>query len=236
MVSVFQTAGMMPAEIFFRRLCEPNLHVPVETALSSFAAHIDVATRKIYFIRHGEYDWHNPQSKDLTEIGVQQAEWTAKRLANLPAQKIYSSDLPRALQTAEIIRGAMGNVEYERDAGLRECLLPIPSLSNVPLEAQMAGEQQATAAFAKYMRPAEQNGESEIVVSHGNLIRYLIARALGQADRWIRFRTLYCGISEVHVESDGQIWVVSYNDVGHLPAHLVTYGLPPQANSAPADV
>ena len=235
MVSLFQTTGRMAAEILFRRLFESNLHIPVETALSSSAVQVDVATRKIYFIRHGEYDWHNPQSKDLTDIGVQQAEWTAKRLANLSAQKIYSSDLPRALQTAEIIRGAIKNVEYEIDAGLRECLLPIPSLSNVPLEVQKAGEQHATAAFAKYMRPAEQKEEIEIVVSHGNLIRYLIARALGQADRWIRFRTLNCGISEVHVESDG-IWVVSYNDVGHLPAHLVTYGLPPQAYSAPADV
>jgi len=193
-----------------------------------------VATRKIYFIRHGEYDWNNPQSKDLTEIGVQQAGWTAQRLANLSAQKIYSSDLPRALQTAEIIRGAIGSVEYEVDAGLRECLLPMPSL--MPLEVHKAGEQHATAAFAKYMRPAEQRDEIEIVVSHGNLIRYLIARALGQADRWIRFRTLNCGISEVHVESDGEIWVVSYNDVGHLPAHLVTYGLPPKAYSAPTGV
>ena len=156
MVSVFQTTGMMAAEILFRRLFESNLHIPVETALSSSAVQVDVATRKIYFIRHGEYDWHNPQSKDLTEIGVQQAEWTAKRLANLSARKIYSSDLPRALQTAEIIRGAIGNVEYEIDAGLRECLLPMPSLSNVPLEVQKAGEQHATAAFAKYMRPAEQ--------------------------------------------------------------------------------
>ena len=193
-------------------------------------------TRKIYFVRHGEYDWKNPQSRDLTPIGVEQAELTAHRLSKLTVQKLYSSDLRRAVQTAEIIHKAMGDVAYSVDTGLRECYLPAPSLKDVPLEAIKAGEEHAAAAFARYFLPAQERDEVEIVVSHGNLIRYLIARALGQpAESWIRLRTLNCGISEVHVESDGQIWVVSYNDVGHLPEHLVTYGLPPKAHSAPTN-
>ena len=58
------------------------------------------------------------------------------------------------------------------------------------------------------------------------MIRYLTARALGVSSSWFRMRTLNCGITEIDVESDGTMWVVSYNDVGHLPAPLITSGLP----------
>src|SRR5262245_65155142 len=112
-------------------------------------------TRKIYFIRHGEYDWQNPECKDLTPIGVQQAELTAQRLAALSVQRIYSSDLPRAMQTAETIRRALANVPCEPDPGLRECYLPSPASRDVPVDVLKAGEQHAAQAFAKYLRPAK---------------------------------------------------------------------------------
>jgi broad specificity phosphatase PhoE len=68
--------------------------------------------------------------------------------------------------------------------------------------------------------------------SHGNLIRYLASRVLGAAaDSWLRMRTLNCGITEIVIESDGRKWLVSYNDVGHLPAEFVTAGVPQRSNA-----
>lgn len=186
-----------------------------------------MAIRKIYLIRHGEYDWQDKESTDLTDIGVRQAELTAQRIAQLSVSRIYSSDLPRAVQTAEIIRNALGDVPYVKDPGLRECYLEGLSSRKVPFELIKAGERQADAAFTKYFRPVYDADDVEIVVSHGNLIRYLISRVLGRPrESSIRMRTLNCGISEVQVEKDGQIWVMSYNDVGHLPPNLVTVGVP----------
>jgi serine/threonine-protein phosphatase PGAM5 len=183
--------------------------------------------RKVYLIRHGEYDWQNREVTSLTDLGVQQAELTAQRIATLPVSRIYSSDLPRAVQTAEIIRRALGEIPYVKDPELRECYIEGLSSRNVPFDLLKAGERQASAAFTKYFRPVYDGDEVEIVVSHGNLIRYLIARILGRPDEnSIRMRTLNCGISEVHVDKDGKIWVMSYNDVGHLPLNLVTQGLP----------
>jgi serine/threonine-protein phosphatase PGAM5 len=194
-----------------------------------------MATRKIYLIRHGEYDWQDRQSTDLTEIGVKQSRLTAQRIAALPVCAIYSSDLPRAVQTADIIRSALGDVTYRQDPGLRECWLPGLPFMSVPPEILRAGEKQAADSFAKYFLPARDRDEIEIIVSHGNLIRYLVARILGRPEEiWMRMHTMNCGISEVHVEADRQMWVVSYNDVGHIPPQLVTYGLPLGAYAPPS--
>ena len=66
-----------------------------------------MATRTLYLIRHGEYDWDDQPTphKGLTRRGRKQARLTARRLRTLPATAIYSSDLRRAVETAEIIRG-----------------------------------------------------------------------------------------------------------------------------------
>ena len=63
--------------------------------------------------------------------------------------------------------------------------------------------------------------------SHGNLIRCLVSGVLGGSpDIWLRMRAFNCGITEIAVESDGRLWLVFYNDDGHLPAELITAGVP----------
>ena len=196
-----------------------------------------MATRRIYLVRHGEYDWDDQPSplKGLTPRGVQQAQLTAKRLGSVPAGAIYSSDLQRAIETAEIICRELSGVPYEKTRELRECFLPNPLSENVPEELIQAGEKQAATAFSKYLRPARGHDRHEIIVTHGNMIRYLVSRILGGSpDSWLRMRTLNCGITEMAVESDCRIWLVSYNDVGHLPADLITEGVPRGAYTAGA--
>jgi broad specificity phosphatase PhoE len=108
-----------------------------------------------------------------------------------------------------------------------------PTFGNVPVEIIEAGEKQAAAAFSKYLRPSPGDDKNEIIVSHGNLIRYLASRVLGGSpDSWLRMRTYNCGITEIEIESDGRPWVVSHNDVGHLPAEFITAGVPRRLNKA----
>ena len=187
-----------------------------------------MAIRKVYFVRHGEYDWNDQPVaiRGLTPMGREQAKLTAQRLSLVQAGAIYSSDLERAIETAELIRSAVGDVPYEQDSVLRECLLPCPALSSKwPAERLDEGERQAESAFMKYVRPSDED-RCDIIVSHGNMIRYMTARVLGVSSSWFRMRTLNCGITEIDIETDGTMWVVSYNDVGHLPTRLITAGLP----------
>lgn len=187
-----------------------------------------MATRRIYLVRHGEYDWDDQPNpwKGLTPRGAQQAQLTAKRLRSVPATAIYSSDLTRAVETAETIAGEFDGIPFKKSRDLRECFLQSPTFANVPVELIQAGEKQAATAFSKYLRPTHRGDKSEIIVSHGNMIRYLASRVLGSPDTWLRMRTFNCGITEIAIEPDGRLWLVSYNDVGHLPAQLITAGVP----------
>ena len=63
---------------------------------------------KVYFVRHGESEMnakqmHQPSDSKLSENGIKQAEFVAKRLSHLPIEEIISSPFDRAKQTSEII-------------------------------------------------------------------------------------------------------------------------------------
>jgi broad specificity phosphatase PhoE len=78
-----------------------------------------------YFVRHGETDW-NKENKimgwkdiELNDNGREGAEHAAYILKELEIDKIYSSDLKRAAETAEII-AQICELEFEKMEGLRE--------------------------------------------------------------------------------------------------------------------
>lgn len=82
----------------------------------------------IFFTRHGETEWNIQRRmqgwKDspLTEKGRRQAAYLSERLKAIPLTAIYSSDAPRAVTTAELVRGDR-NITIVPIAGLREMSL-----------------------------------------------------------------------------------------------------------------
>jgi alpha-ribazole phosphatase len=80
---------------------------------------------RLILVRHGQTTcnvrevWHGWDECELTEVGRRQAEATSARLAGERIDAIYSSDSPRALQTARII-AARHDLEPVPDPGLRE--------------------------------------------------------------------------------------------------------------------
>ncbi|WP_124114958.1 histidine phosphatase family protein [Paenibacillus xylanexedens] len=76
-------------------------------------------------IRHGVTDWNDEYRTQghsdipLNERGRKQAELLSKRIGMEHWDYIYSSDLSRALETAEII-GKIKNIEVRTDPRLRE--------------------------------------------------------------------------------------------------------------------
>ncbi|HEX8291434.1 MAG TPA: histidine phosphatase family protein, partial [Pyrinomonadaceae bacterium] len=71
-------------------------------------------TTRVLLIRHGQsrgnaerrFGGHSPTP--LSELGRRQAEATARALANERVTAVYSSDLLRAVQTAEPLARAAG--------------------------------------------------------------------------------------------------------------------------------
>lgn len=78
-----------------------------------------------YIVRHGQTNWNilgktqGHGNSDLTESGESQARELADSMINYPIDHIYSSDLGRAVKTAQII-GEKINIEVEKTKNLRE--------------------------------------------------------------------------------------------------------------------
>lgn len=83
---------------------------------------------RIYFVRHATTDANQigffpSNDNPLNEQGIKEAEAVARRLESIPLEKIISSTLPRALQTAEAIR-ALKDIPLETNAAWREIERP----------------------------------------------------------------------------------------------------------------
>jgi len=76
-------------------------------------------------VRHGETEWNvlgremGHLDSPLTPCGVGQARALGRRLGEMRIDALYSSDLGRAVQTAEILGAACGRAP-QADPGLRE--------------------------------------------------------------------------------------------------------------------
>jgi broad specificity phosphatase PhoE len=67
--------------------------------------------RDIVFVRHGETDWNREKrlqgstGAPINDAGRDQAKGLARLLWEVPLQAVYSSELPRALETASYVAG-----------------------------------------------------------------------------------------------------------------------------------
>jgi len=80
---------------------------------------------KLLLVRHGQTLWNNAfryqghTDTELSDDGRSQSEQLSRRLAEIPLQAVYASDLRRALDTAGIIAEPHG-LPVQPMAGLRE--------------------------------------------------------------------------------------------------------------------
>src|SRR4051794_1783548 len=80
---------------------------------------------------------------------------------------------------------------------------------------------QAEAAFAKYFTPPGGRDECEIIVCHGNIIRYLMLRVLqAPPELWLNADIQNCGTCEIVIRDGGKMQLISFNDTGHLPQDM----------------
>ena len=104
---------------------------------------------KITTIRHGETDWNvarriqGSMDIELNAAGLEQAKRLADRLAAVPCDIIYTSDLKRAKTTAEIIN-SRHDVEMIASPNLREAGFG-------EFEGQCIDDAEVRAAFVAYI-------------------------------------------------------------------------------------
>jgi probable phosphoglycerate mutase len=198
---------------------------------------------QVIIVRHGETEWNlklirqGHLDSPLTARGFAQARALAERLALERFSKIYSSDLGRAVQTAQTIAAVTGH-EILTDARLRERHLGIfQGLSgdeiraNFPNEYQLhrtlgptyvipggeSVEQQLERNIVYLTELAEKHaGESIVVVTHGGVLSGLFRHTFSipyNAPR--RFEFTNAGLNTFIFEQ-GNWFLQTWGDVSHL--------------------
>lgn len=202
---------------------------------------------RLYLVRHGQsagnaegrFGGHGPTP--LSELGVQQAEKTAKILAKEGINAIYSSDLHRALQTAEPLAKLLAIDIHatpdfrERHVGVLEGLTFDESrnahpkdyyaLINRNINHVISGGEsyrhllrRATAKLGDILR--NHQGEKIAIFSHTGAICYITLYLMGAINRTTKqtpwLITSNCGINRFEIRSRTNIRVLALNDTRHL--------------------
>lgn len=204
---------------------------------------------ELILIRHGETDWNRELrfqgqlDVPLNSVGLEQARRVAQRLAGETLHGLVSSDLQRALQTAQAV-AVPSQAEPQLEAGLREQHFGVMEGLRVP-DIQLAHPQ----AWAQWVRfeadYAFEGGESTrmfharvlaavqalagrypgqrlAVVTHGGALDMVYRSALGLSLSGPRQCEIpNAGISRVRLRGAG-IEILDWADTRHLA------DLPPQ--------
>jgi serine/threonine-protein phosphatase PGAM5 len=189
--------------------------------------------RTIYLVRHGLYDEADPRDeavgKGLVEAGRMQARLTGARLAALGVSfdTLWTSPLTRARETAAIIAESLPGLTPRLVPQLAECT---PTTWRRDVAATLAaGEAEACRAqleqaFARFFVPSAAGDRHELLVCHGNVIRWLWCRALGvDPAAWLGMAIANCSLTVIQVKPDGSCKLYVFGDAAHLPAELQTY-------------
>lgn len=201
--------------------------------------------RRLLIVRHGatannaEGRFTGQSSAPLSPTGSRQVEALANRLGEISVREIISSDLLRAIETAQII-AAHQTCEVTFDAALREIALgewegltaseartrdpdiferwKADALRNAPPGGETL-DQLARRVRTAWERWIERSVPGATVwVTHGGVISALLCQLLGLSltERG-RFRRDNASITEVRWQGDGAV-IARVNDTAHLEA------------------
>lgn len=197
----------------------------------------------IYLIRHGQKkeDDKNHESIELTEKGLLEADILGRRMKQYEIKRIYSSNMVRAIQTAEGI-----NKYISADILIRPELREINmgDCDNMGWEHMVRNYPEFIKEFEKHDSDIsyppngecgqdvwgrvkkvideiknEENLNNVAIVTHGGVIRVLICSLLGieQYKRFYIGSLHNCSISRIKYDRQAKkFFICSINDYAHL--------------------
>ena len=168
----------------------------------------------------------------LSPLGREQVTRLAERLANVPLDRIVSSDIARAVESAEIISKRLG-MPFDRYSELREIdvgdaigfsyadaaerwpsvFLP-EGEGRFPRGESFAEVADRTAAFIR--ESVVGSAERVLVVSHGGVVRGLAARLLELPLASVASFVIDNASLSVFRLASGLTQLVTWNDTAHL--------------------
>lgn len=201
------------------------------------------AVTRVILVRHGQTIWNDGarfqghMDSPLTEEGVRQVEALGKRLAPENVSAVYSSDLGRAMQTAEIIAGRTKH-RVISDTRLREqCLGIFEGLSKDEIPKRYPEEwKRYHSRDPEYVVPGGESprgrfelglaclselalrhrGENIVVVTHGGLVQGMFRHVVGVPFREARRFSIQNAAYNVFLHHEEGWSVQTWGDVSHV--------------------
>jgi serine/threonine-protein phosphatase PGAM5 len=197
----------------------------------------------IVLLRHGHYAPAPEGAPErpgpgLTPLGVAQARLAGGRLAGMHFDALLASPLTRAQETARVVAEDL-RLPVQVVDELQECT---PRTWRTAVVADEKPADMAACAatldrvFAEQFKPATGAERRDLLVCHGNVIRYLVTKALKvDPQAWLEMSVGHASLTTIRVEKDGSTRVIAVGDVGHLPPNLQTgsIGNPERTLSVP---
>ncbi|MBD8527653.1 histidine phosphatase family protein [Pseudomarimonas arenosa] len=200
--------------------------------LAPVAVAESTSARVIWLVRHGHYlpdASADPKlGPGISPLGVAQAHLVGDRLAQFPQtfDARYVSPLQRARDTAAVMGQSLSGATFEVVSDLAECTPPTRRQAiteQMPESELIACQQQLDRLFETYFKPGGDAAQRNLMVCHGNVIRYLITRALGvDKQAWLEMSVGHASLTQIRIEADGSYKVIAAGDVGHLTPSLLT--------------
>eukprot|EP00123_Amoebidium_parasiticum_P021318 comp65420_c0_seq1/m.47994 comp65420_c0_seq1/g.47994 ORF comp65420_c0_seq1/g.47994 comp65420_c0_seq1/m.47994 type:complete len:277 (-) comp65420_c0_seq1:410-1240(-) len=189
--------------------------------------------RHIYLVRHGQYRT-TPDGKDaLTDLGRLQADLTGRSLAikGLKFDAVYYSTMNRAVETCRIIAKHLPPSPTQGSELLEEGapVSPVPASALwTPADDEFFIDgARIEAAFRRYFYrppPTQKGSTHELIVCHGNVIRYFVCRALQiPPEFWLRMTVFNCGVTRIDIYANGRVQIKTMGDIGHIPPEHQTF-------------
>ena len=196
-----------------------------------------------YIVRHGQTNWNilgrtqGHGNSDLTKKGLEQAKELADAIVDYPIDYIYSSDLGRAVQTAQIIANKL-NLDVKKTSALREMGFGIwegllieeikrdhldtyntwrnkPHLVNIEGGENLHIIKERTDKFIKELNKKYDN-KHIVLVSHSVTVRAMLLSFLGSPmENIYRIKQDNTALNIVECRDYGPV-VIKMNDTSHI--------------------
>jgi serine/threonine-protein phosphatase PGAM5 len=188
--------------------------------------------RTLYLVRHGAYvPDRNADPRfgpGLTPLGISQARLIAARLSGsgVTFDSMTSSTLLRARETAAVMHETLAGVPLAQSPLISECTPPLfDDAAGETARERAECAKQLDQAFAEFFTVAQGARRNDILVAHGNVIRYLVVKALKVDPRaWLGMSVTHASLTVIQVQPDGSMKVLAVGDSGHIPSPLISWG------------
>ena len=179
----------------------------------------------ILLIRHGESQQIgiNPH---LTNNGNVQAQQLAVMLSQIPLTKAYVSDQIRAIETFEEYKKLNPNMRFVKTKKLREIyrtLVGGPQKEGTPHSREVSDKARIDSFWKEILNSADK---TVAFFTHGNVIRYLLAKAMGIEPKFWTKMVINCGSISLIQKNKDSVRVKFINSISHLAQPNKVYASP----------